>query len=128
MQSPKLNSRTSSNRQLPPPTKDIFSSQLPIGLLRATIRVALLTLDGGHLPAASQTVLTGHALAPRVAKNFDPVALVVGVVACKVTVGLEAKRRVVAEKEEFFPVTHVGLLSVGGFKVVVSRSSEPKGS
>lgn len=48
------------------------------------------------------------ALLPRVAQDLNAVALVVGVVAREVAVGLETDSGVVACEEELLPVAHLG--------------------
>lgn len=51
--------------------------------------------------------VAGLALLPRAAQDLDAVALVVGVVAREVAVGLETDRGVVAREEELLPIAHL---------------------
>lgn len=65
------------------------------------------------VPLLGHTPLARELLVPTVAQSLDAKALVVGVVAGKVTIRLESERRVTACKDEFLVVTHVESLQRG---------------
>lgn len=65
-----------------------------------TIVVSLLC------PGAFLAAITGVGLVPDIPELLDAKALMIGIVACKVAVGLETERRMSASKDELLEVAH----------------------